>query len=279
MHHLCLSLHISIKLLSEARRGFCARVRVCLCASDLLHLCFFAPVIFFFRYSVHSRHCYIRRKEKALKVFPPIIFIIPHLAWQADHGCVCAPRTWLCRFVSSLFLIKMLLKLQLRGPDQIKHGASLCIKVTAQLFISLFSGFVLQGKPCPLCCLTPSNSSKGTWGVSKPAVRHNLASVSCVCLWVSSQLDMPELPHMGGNLKASCQMSKPPQLTPFDVQEFLPNDWAPHPVSKGQPRNPLEEAHFRRLYLQSHSFGHYARLVATGEEGNVDQPVNQQLHL
>ena len=42
---------------------------------------------------------------------------------------------------------------------------------------------------------------------------------------------------------------------------------ASHPISKGEPGHPAEEAHFSRLYLPSCSFGHYLKLVSTGEGG------------
>ncbi|MEQ2256329.1 hypothetical protein ILYODFUR_023140 [Ilyodon furcidens] len=57
-------------------------------------------------------------------------------------------------------------------------------------------------------------------------------------------------------------MPEPPQLAPLDVEEQrlysepLPDGRAPHPISKGVPGHPTEEAHFSRLYLGSRSFGH-----------------------
>ncbi|KAK3533046.1 hypothetical protein QTP70_006603 [Hemibagrus guttatus] len=56
-------------------------------------------------------------------------------------------------------------------------------------------------------------------------------------------------------------MPEPPQLPPFDVEEqrlyseLLPGDRAPHPISKGAPCHPTEEAHFGRLYPGSYPFG------------------------
>uniref|UniRef100_A0A3P8TWM8 SRCR domain-containing protein n=1 Tax=Amphiprion percula TaxID=161767 RepID=A0A3P8TWM8_AMPPE len=50
------------------------------------------------------------------------------------------------------------------------------------------------------------------------------------------------------------QMSKPPQLVPLE----------------DEPRHPMEEAHFRRLYPRSHSLGYYPELMTIGEGWNVD---------
>ena len=50
------------------------------------------------------------------------------------------------------------------------------------------------------------------------------------------------------------QMSKPPQLAPFNAKEqrlysvTLADDWASHPISKGDASHPPEESHFGRLY-------------------------------
>ncbi|MED6282046.1 hypothetical protein CHARACLAT_027922 [Characodon lateralis] len=50
------------------------------------------------------------------------------------------------------------------------------------------------------------------------------------------------------------QMPEPPQLAPLDVEkqqlysESLPDDRASHPISKEEPRHPVEETHFGRLY-------------------------------
>ncbi|KAK3515850.1 hypothetical protein QTP70_034718 [Hemibagrus guttatus] len=72
------------------------------------------------------------------------------------------------------------------------------------------------------------------------------------------------------------QMPKPPQLSPFDVEEqrlyskLLPGDRAPYPITKGAPRHPTEEAHFGCLYLGSYPFGHDPELMTIGESRNVD---------
>ncbi|MEQ2308739.1 hypothetical protein AMECASPLE_031297 [Ameca splendens] len=64
-------------------------------------------------------------------------------------------------------------------------------------------------------------------------------------------------------------MPEPPQLAPLDVEEQqlysepLPDGRAPHPISKGVPGHPTEEAHFSRLYPGSRSFGHDPKFMTT----------------
>ncbi|MEQ2246496.1 hypothetical protein ILYODFUR_039109 [Ilyodon furcidens] len=76
-------------------------------------------------------------------------------------------------------------------------------------------------------------------------------------------------------------MPEPPQLAPFNVEEQrlysepLPDGRAPHPISKGVPGHPTEEAHFSRLYPGSRSFGRDPKLMAIGEDRNVDRPVGK----
>ncbi|MED6253340.1 hypothetical protein ATANTOWER_027092 [Ataeniobius toweri] len=78
-------------------------------------------------------------------------------------------------------------------------------------------------------------------------------------------------------------MPKPPQLAPLDMEEQrlyskpLPDGQAPHPISKGVPGNPAEEANFSPLYPGSRSFGHDPKFMAKGESRNVDRPVNREL--
>ncbi|TWW71173.1 hypothetical protein D4764_17G0006560 [Takifugu flavidus] len=49
-------------------------------------------------------------------------------------------------------------------------------------------------------------------------------------------------------------MPKPPHLAPLNAEEqwlyseLLPDGRASHPISKGEPSHPTEEAHFGRLY-------------------------------
>ncbi|MEQ2171454.1 hypothetical protein GOODEAATRI_010861 [Goodea atripinnis] len=50
---------------------------------------------------------------------------------------------------------------------------------------------------------------------------------------------------------------------------------APHPISKGVPGHPTEEAHFSRLYPGSHD----PKFMPIGEGRNVDRPVNRELRL
>ncbi|KAF7665953.1 hypothetical protein LDENG_00126310, partial [Lucifuga dentata] len=78
-----------------------------------------------------------------------------------------------------------------------------------------------------------------------------------------------------GDILTRCP-NEPPQLTPFDAKEqqfysySLPNVQASHPVPESEPRHPMEEPHFRRLYLRSYPFGHYPKLMTIGEDRNVD---------
>ena len=57
------------------------------------------------------------------------------------------------------------------------------------------------------------------------------------------------------------QMPEPPQLAPSHAKEqqlyseSLPDDWASHSISKGDPSHPLEKTHFGHLYPQSRSSG------------------------
>lgn len=53
----------------------------------------------------------------------------------------------------------------------------------------------------------------------------------------------------------------------YTEEQQLYNDWHPHPIVKGEPRQPLEEAHFC-LYPWSFS-SHYSHLVAMGEWRNL----------
>ncbi|KAK5618985.1 hypothetical protein CRENBAI_005126 [Crenichthys baileyi] len=63
-------------------------------------------------------------------------------------------------------------------------------------------------------------------------------------------------------------MPEPPQLAPLDVEEQrlysepLLDGRAPHPISKGVPGNPTDEAHFSRLYPGSRSFGNHPKFMA-----------------
>ncbi|MED6245225.1 hypothetical protein ATANTOWER_000350 [Ataeniobius toweri] len=81
------------------------------------------------------------------------------------------------------------------------------------------------------------------------------------------------------------QMPRPPQLTCFDVAELrlysepLPDGRAPHPISKGVPGHPTEEAHFGRLYPGSRTFGHDPKFMPIDEGRNVGRPVNPKVCL
>lgn len=47
----------------------------------------------------------------------------------------------------------------------------------------------------------------------------------------------------------------------MDFSKSLPSGWAPHPVSKAEPNNSWEKAHFHLSYLRSDSFSHYPELL------------------
>ncbi|MEQ2159445.1 hypothetical protein GOODEAATRI_022916 [Goodea atripinnis] len=69
-------------------------------------------------------------------------------------------------------------------------------------------------------------------------------------------------------------MPKPAQLTPLNVEEqwlyseLLPKGRGPHPIFKGVPSHPAEDAHFSRLYPGSRSFGLNPKFMAIGEGRN-----------
>lgn len=60
-----------------------------------------------------------------------------------------------------------------------------------------------------------SSSSVGTRCITKPAERCNF-SVSWVCPGVSSQLDLPKMPHLGG----THETSRSPQLVQFNREKL-----------------------------------------------------------
>lgn len=60
--------------------------------------------------------------------------------------------------------------------------------------------------------------------------------------------------------------------------EFLPNDRAPHPVSKVSPATLHGGGPFH-FYSQSHLFHHHPELVPTGEGRNVDQRLHFHIQL
>lgn len=66
---------------------------------------------------------------------------------------------------------------------------------------------------CPLAA--SSSSSVGTRCITKPAERCNF-SLSWVCPGVSSQLDLPKTPHLGG----THETSRSPQLVQFNREKL-----------------------------------------------------------
>ncbi|KAK3567625.1 hypothetical protein QTP86_020275 [Hemibagrus guttatus] len=116
---------------------------------------------------------------------------------------------------------------------------------------------------------------EGPRGTPRPAERQSLQRVLGLP-WASPRWGMPGTPPQGHVLGHPKQMPKPPQLSPFDVEEqrlyseLLPGDRAPYPISKGAPRHPTAEAHFGRSYPGSYPYGHDPELMAIGESWDVD---------
>lgn len=54
---------------------------------------------------------------------------------------------------------------------------------------------------------------------------------------------------------------------------------ASHPIFKGEPSHPTQEAHFSPFYLRFRSFGHYSETVTIGKSRNEDWPVNREVCL
>ncbi|KAJ8395912.1 hypothetical protein AAFF_G00027950 [Aldrovandia affinis] len=110
-------------------------------------------------------------------------------------------------------------------------------------------------------CVTMTVAGAG----SEEAVQRSLPVIEL--RQASSRWDVPEHLTREASRRHPNQMPEPPHLAPLDAEEQrlysepLPDDRAPHPISKGEPRHPAEETHFSRLYSRSRSFGHYPQLV------------------
>ncbi|KAK5611597.1 hypothetical protein CRENBAI_014380 [Crenichthys baileyi] len=110
----------------------------------------------------------------------------------------------------------------------------------------------------------------GAQGVPRPAERHSPSSVSWAVPWASSRWDVPGTPPEEGVQEASSIDARATSTGSSDVEEQrlysepLPDGRAPHPISKGVPGHPTEEAHFSRLYPGSRSFGHDPKFMAIG---------------
>lgn len=61
--------------------------------------------------------------------------------------------------------------------------------------------------------------------------------------------------------------------------EFPSDVWAPHLISKANPRHSPEAPHLCHLYPGSCTFGHNPQLMTSGEGWTVDRPVNRELRL
>ncbi|MED6281059.1 hypothetical protein CHARACLAT_017417, partial [Characodon lateralis] len=90
----------------------------------------------------------------------------------------------------------------------------------------------------------------------------NLTALAAIGPRKKRKLDSP------GATPSGTEMPEPPQLAPLDVEEQRLYSEAPHPISKGVPGHPTEEAHFSHLYPGSHSFGHDPKFMAIDDGRN-----------
>lgn len=127
MHHLCLSLHISIKLLSEARLALCACVCVGLHAGALVLL---RPRNVFFFYTVTPEASRNRRT-----CTHPLFLQLQSLVWLALDGCVLNLQVCVCLAVPSFLIYK-------GAAIKVNHFWKEITKYT----LSVFSYFHCKGK-------------------------------------------------------------------------------------------------------------------------------------
>lgn len=116
--------------------------------------------------------------------------------------------------------------------------------------IAFSAGKPKPPSPCPL----PPAPPGGCWSISRQDEKYNHSRVFLVCLWVSCQQDVPETLFQGvsGTWHCSSWCGEAAVLL-----WVLLDVWAAHPISTAKPSHPVEQSHFCRLYLHSHSFGHY----------------------
>lgn len=112
-----------------------------------------------------------------------------------------------------------------------------------------------QAKQCSPDIPHPSNILQLLWVVGgvPEAFSNQMRFIISSVFWLfprfSHQLDVP---------------GKPLRRHPWSdmqKQQLPPDVWAPCPVSQAEPNHHTEETHCRRLYLQSHSFNHYPKLM------------------
>lgn len=121
----------------------------------------------------------------------------------------------------------------------------------------------------------------GSWGVPRPDKVFNPCSALWVYLQVSYLFDVPHNLPKGGAQEPSwsnawCLLTqKSSGLNPsaLRMSELLT------PTSVGKPSHPKVWPNFGGLYLQSHSFSLYPKLVPMGNSGNLSWLVNRRLCL
>lgn len=81
--------------------------------------------------------------------------------------------------------------------------------------------------------------------------------------------------HQGG-IQVRCQTTLTDSFWCGGVAtlRLAPLKWAPHCITKADPRYPTEEAQFHSSYLQCDCSGHYPKLVAMAEGLGIYLPVN-----
>lgn len=95
----------------------------------------------------------------------------------------------------------------------------------------------------------------------------------------SSQWDVPIKPSKGGVQEVSWSDEAPSWLKDQRLCTKLPlHEGALHHISKVE-LDPTNEVHFSSLYPGSGSFWHDLNLRTSGENWNVDRPVNSKLYL
>ena len=113
--------------------------------------------------------------------------------------------------------------------------------------------------------LSPATSSSSSGGTPRRSQPRDIVSPPCPGSSPGSPPSgtCPEHLTREASRRHPNQMPEPPHLAPLDAEEQrfysepLPDDWASHPISKGEPRHPAEETHVARLYPRSRSFGYY----------------------
>jgi len=98
----------------------------------------------------------------------------------------------------------------------------------------------------------------------------NPSACSWFYLRVCYQLDLPGISLKGDAKEASWSDAQTTSTGPFWYEGGAALLWTPYPISKAEPSHPTELSYSGRLYLRSHSFGHYPKLTTIGEGQNVN---------